>query len=88
MQHDDGQSLGILRDLVEGVEMVAVEGLTHRGRVVVVVGPRRRQNGAADSNASLLLNRERHKLSALIGHRGHRRKHCDHGHQRRYEPIA
>ena len=58
MQHDDGQRLGILRYLIEGVEMIAVDGLSGGGRIVVVVGAGRAHQFPADGETALFLNHQ------------------------------
>jgi hypothetical protein len=56
MKHHDRQRLGVLRDLIKGVEMIAVERLPFGSRAVVVVGSGSSQDGPADGEAALLLN--------------------------------
>ncbi|WP_204352858.1 hypothetical protein [Salinicola peritrichatus] len=58
MQHNKGQRLGIQGDLVEGVEMVAVEGLPRSGRRIVVVGAGRTDDRSADNETALLLDHQ------------------------------
>ena len=59
MQHHDGRGLGVLRDLVEGVEVVAVKALAHGGRLVVVVIARGASHGTSDGEAALGLDHQR-----------------------------
>ena len=59
MQHDQRQRSGVLRDLIEGVEVVAVECLPFGGWLVVVVQPRLLHDASADSEAALFLDDKR-----------------------------
>ena len=68
MQHDDRQRSGALRDLIESVEMIAVETLPFGGGIVVIVGARGLQHRPADSEAALLLDCQRFRFLRLARH--------------------
>ncbi len=68
MQHDNGQRLGISRDLIEGVEMVSVETLAFGGRRVVVVGSRIATHRPANREATLFQDRQWLCFRLLISH--------------------
>jgi hypothetical protein len=59
MQHHNRQRLGVLGDLIEGVQMNAMERLPFGGRDVVVVDPRSAQHGPADGEAAMRLDDQR-----------------------------
>lgn len=64
MQHGDRQRLRVLRNLIEGVEMIAVETLSRGSGIVVIVSAGRVHHRPANGNFTLRLNGQRLDLSA------------------------
>jgi hypothetical protein len=68
MQHDDRQCLRVLRHLIEGVKMIAVETLSYSGGLVVVVSAGRSQHGAANGEAALPFENDGRLLGSVLRH--------------------
>src|SRR5690606_15055802 len=81
-QHDEGKRLRATGNLIEGVEVIAVERLSCGSRLVVLVGPRGAHYRPADCEAALILKREGLGTIGLLSERGQRGQHGSAGQQR------